>query len=600
MRYLIPLLLLFCTLTGLQTHIRADRTVNFFNWDAYSYHLYLPATVVYGTPFRYDFAAAHFKNYPVSSGVYQYQTVGDRQTPFFTMGAALCEAPFFLVAYALNRAVLTAYPVDGMSLPYQVGGFVASLFYFGLGLVCLRRVLAPRFGERATAITLIAIALGTNLLQYVVFEPGLSHTYLFGGYALLLYLTDRWHDRPGIGTAAALGVVLGLLCLIRPSELIAVLIPVLYGVHNRAALSEKIRLLVAQWPGVLAALFAAVVVIFPQMLWWKIATGQWVYNAYAVRGDFFDFSKPHLLDGLFSYRKGWLLYTPIMAFALAGFVPLYRRHREWFWPVLSYAALNFFVLMSYHMWWFASCFGNRALVQSYAALALPLAAFSVYAFRGRWLKITLFSAIFVFLTALNLFQHWQYRVGLLPTDNITRNFYWRVFGETRPDRSLRKYIDLKAYLRGAERGPHTLVEGFEFKDSIGHTGHFEYIGGLWGQTTPRDAYSQGVVVEFDADRAAALRGRWLWIEATLFSRGDLFSPEAQARLVASVDQKGVSAIWHGLQFQSYYPENAWNVVAFELKMPDDLQAGDLLKTYVWNQGPDAIFVNKIYVSKIER
>jgi hypothetical protein len=135
------------------------------------------------------------------------------------------------------------YPADGMSLPYQVAVFLAALFYFGLGLWSLQRLLQPHFGEGVTAVVLLALAFGTNLLQYSVFEPGQSHVYLFGGYGLLLWLTERWHRQPTIRRAMAIGALLALLCLIRPSELLAVLLPLVYGIHDRATFFHKMKLL---------------------------------------------------------------------------------------------------------------------------------------------------------------------------------------------------------------------------------------------------------------------------------------------------------------------------------------------------------------------
>ena len=47
------------------------------------------------------------------------------------------------------------------------------------------------------------------------------------------------------------------------------------------------------------------------MLYWKHIMGTFFFYSYDQEGFFFGNS--HVLDGLLSYRKGWFIYTPIMA-----------------------------------------------------------------------------------------------------------------------------------------------------------------------------------------------------------------------------------------------------------------------------------------------
>ena len=177
---------------------------NNLNWDGYSYYLYLPATFIYGTPFHFDFHRDHFERYAISSSVYQFRGYGEREAPFFTMGVAICELPFFFVAHGLNTAFL-GFPKDGLSAPYQFGILAAALFFLGLGLFFLRKIVLPYFGETVTGVTLLALALGTNLLYYSIYDAALSHVYLFGLYALLLSKTQDWHQNPTAKRAAWIG-----------------------------------------------------------------------------------------------------------------------------------------------------------------------------------------------------------------------------------------------------------------------------------------------------------------------------------------------------------------------------------------------------------
>ena len=66
-------------------------------------------------------------------------------------------------------------------------------------------------------LVLVLLVLGSNYFQYAVFDAAMAHNYLFTGYALLLWLTIRWHERPTRRDAFFIGLTLGLRVLIRPS-----------------------------------------------------------------------------------------------------------------------------------------------------------------------------------------------------------------------------------------------------------------------------------------------------------------------------------------------------------------------------------------------
>jgi hypothetical protein len=50
----------------------------------------------------------------------------------------------------------------------------------------------------------------------------------------------------------------------------------------------------------------------------------------------FYFLDPEIISGLFSYRKGWLIYTPVMAFGLVGMFFTRKSATPLFLPVLLF------------------------------------------------------------------------------------------------------------------------------------------------------------------------------------------------------------------------------------------------------------------------
>ena len=154
----------------------------------------------------------------------------------------------------------------------------------------------------------------------------MPHAYLFALYALILYLTDNFYraDRRRELYAAAIGILSGLAVITRPTEIICVLIPLLWGVKGMDSLKERFVFFLNNRRFAVIYILAAFIAAFPQLLYWKIYAGHWLFFSYHGEDKTFNFIKPHLFNVLISYRKGWLMYTPVMILSLLGFYQLYR------------------------------------------------------------------------------------------------------------------------------------------------------------------------------------------------------------------------------------------------------------------------------------
>ena len=185
----------------------------------------------------------------------------------------------------------------------------------------------------------------------------------------------------------------------------------------------------------LAALFGGAI-IFIQLLYWKTVTGQWVYYSYDDQK--LEFLRPHITSVLYSYKKGWLVYTPIMALALLGFVPLYKQQKSIFWAILAFFIANFYLVSCWSVWWYGGSFGQRALIQSYVFLLFPFTAFWVWALQKRvvWLLLMPLLALFVWLNITQIF------CPVLDAEGNTKTYYWHVFGKTWVPKTDRKYLQI--------------------------------------------------------------------------------------------------------------------------------------------------------------
>jgi len=84
---------------------------------------------------------------------------------------------------------------------------------------------------------------GTNLFYYSFGLGEFSHSYLFALNVLFIYLTMLWHNDKNKKTLFLLGLLFGLMVLIRPTEILLIVFPLLYRVYDKVSLNWKLDLL---------------------------------------------------------------------------------------------------------------------------------------------------------------------------------------------------------------------------------------------------------------------------------------------------------------------------------------------------------------------
>jgi TctA family transporter len=131
------------------------------------------------------------------------------------------------------------YSPDGFSKPYQWALMANSILLFFIGLLVLRKVLNRFFTDKITAIVLLIIFFGTNYYSYSTFSAEMPHNYLFTIYAIILRQTILWHDSYKRKHLWALAIFIGLTTLARPTELISILIPLLWNITDKESLIQK-------------------------------------------------------------------------------------------------------------------------------------------------------------------------------------------------------------------------------------------------------------------------------------------------------------------------------------------------------------------------
>ena len=564
---------------------------NLITYDVYGYYSYLPAAISFGDLKKFEFVNDHFDNYPMGSGNYQVTSVGENRIPIYTMGLAVAVSPFYIIAEVISA--LMGWPRDGLASCYQFFFWLSSIFYCFLGFLFLERFLKPRFDRKVVVIVLIAIAFGTNYFLYSAFENGLTHAYIFSLYAILLWLCDQWIIERRQVRTISIGVIIALLCLIRPTEVIAVCLPIGF-----VFMKEGFKGFMDRWKEWILITIIGFLMILPQITLWKLNTGQWLFNAYMEQGHAFHLTKPHLLDGLFSYRKGWLLYTPLMILALVGFLSQKMRKSKWFIPVLIYVILHIWITFSWSMWWYASSLGSRPMIHAYAALSLPL-AFLINSVKIKPLIYGLIAGCLV----LNLLQTYQLNKKIIPWDGINKIYYWKTFGHLKRDASLIKYVDLNTALPGLKKYKPGLISKlnwaqFQVEDSSITTIMIE--NKMSERVTPQRQFSYPLVHTIDGRLFEDDGQKWLLISSDLYRKGDLFDAYQIAQLGVSFHHQNEKIYEDGIRFPFHLEENEWGVAEFEVPIPIEMEVGDEIRVFVWNPSPDTIFVHELKIDLLQR
>lgn len=281
----------------------------------------------------------------------------------YPMGTAILQIPFFLIAhmYTLFHNPVAA---DGWSEAYQVGNIVSAIVYCSIGIFFLYQVLRRYFSSRISLASCILISLGTNFFNYVTHDASFSHIYSFSVltvflYHLVTYEEDKKDFLKGRGirktiNLAAFGVLAGMILLIRNTNIVYVLLYVFYGVDSAGALKKRFAEIIKPVNS-LPIIFAGIVTISPQLIYWKKVTGHFLYVSYRGTG-LFDWFRPHILNVLFSVRKGALFWCPLLVFAILGICIKNEKLVK-----IRTASVIFFLIELVHylfmallaVWWFA-------------------------------------------------------------------------------------------------------------------------------------------------------------------------------------------------------------------------------------------------------
>ncbi|MBI1836350.1 MAG: hypothetical protein HYR91_03695 [Flavobacteriia bacterium] len=375
-------------------------------WDAFGYYMYLPSEFIYKDVKNLNWISKIDSNYHVTGGnLYQAISIQKSKNTFtnrYLTGVAIMQSPFFFIGHQLAK--LFHEPLDGFSWPYQFSIMFAAISWAVLGFYFLRKVLLKFFNDQVAALTLILIALASNLIQYVAIDSGMSHAYIFPLYAIVLWLTIIWHETPKMWIAFLLGFIIGLCVISRPTELIIIFIPLFWDTSDKIAKKMKWQMVQKNKLHLCLCVAGGIIALLPQFAYWKYTTGQFVFDV----GSKWYFLNPWFRV-LIGPEKGWFLYTPIALLMIFGMFKL--KGTKFKKSVLTFCLLNIWIVISWSDWRYGASYSTRALTHSYPVFALPLACIIQYIMSFKK-NIIIYSVALCFIF-LNFYQIRIYNQGTI-------------------------------------------------------------------------------------------------------------------------------------------------------------------------------------------
>lgn len=576
-----------------------------FYGDSLGYYYYLPAGLLYhnlqdmySLPPNKDTKAVSWyaSDDPVSPTGHLVNQ--------YTYGIALMELPFFVAAQGYEK--MTGLSSYGFSNTDNLFIKFSSLLYSFLGLILIYKILRNYFDHTRSLLVTLCIFIGTNLFWFTLYQAGMAHVPLFFLYALLIYLTIQLHKKPKTSLFIGIGFIMGLITLIRPTDVLCIFIPLLYNVYNKETWHAKMLLLKNNIFKFIPLIIAFIVPIIPQLLYWKLATGRYIYYSYGHQQ--FDWAHPKIGYGLFYGGNGWLVYTPIMIFALFGML-LFRRIKLWAWCLWLILPAYIYIIYSWGCYNYINGLGSRPMIHLYPLLAIPLTAFLQYTGEKR-LPVKILAGIAVlFCISINISFSMQQAKGVLISEGATVNYNLHtlyrmnltyrdlvLFDDNHPQpdaQKLTRVATLAWQHYDDSTSPNTIASPTNGSKYVYHMGNDEF---------------QPDAIHIKLDKQYVHAGNWFKCSARfmypyppgmlkhnfvfVIKRGDSTlvwqKTTVENKIGVTDDNKRYASI-----YLQQFKTNTWDTVHFYIKVPKGIQEGDDLAVSLWNIGKQDIYMDDV-------
>ncbi|MEX1191493.1 MAG: hypothetical protein WEA99_05925 [Brumimicrobium sp.] len=401
-------------------------------YDARGYYAYLPALLIYEDP-SYEKVLEAEKNQfqGRDNQYYLFKSKKGRKYNKYFPGVSLMQAPFFITAMTISK--LIGSEVNGYSFIFMLLTYIGALFYTILGLYFLYKVVMSYTNNKnLTVISIFIVFFGTQLFFYTIAKPTLSHNYSFFLFAFLFYVFQNYSKSHKAKSAVLIGVILGLIFLIRPTNILIALFLPFFLIKKETIISffkfyfklRNYHLLLT----VISFLSIASILLFLS----KWQTGEWLIWSY--KGEVLDLTNPYFFSSLFSYRIGLFVHAPILIVCFSGWWLMYKKQNISALIWMTYFTITVYVVSSWWCWDYESEFGHRALAEHLVIFVFPLTHLLNFK-KFKWItySILLVGLLYLFMR----FYQKQYRI--FPQQKFTQFTYWKSMGDFDPSPEIKYY-----------------------------------------------------------------------------------------------------------------------------------------------------------------
>lgn len=395
--------------------------------DGIGYYSYLPAIFVHKDLSMNSLIEEKLKEEPTIpnsyAGIYVYKDSGKRIDKY-PIGVAVLMAPFFFVAHFAS--IITGIDKEGgFGAFYQLAAGFSGIFYFLAGLYLLKRFLIIRFSEKTTYFSLLVITFGTNLFHYGTYDSIFSHVYSFFLVSALLNIVESWYSKISLKKTILLGLISGLIILVRPTNAVFLLLLPLYGVFNLNDIKKWVKFYKKNYRHILLIIIIGTLLLLPQLLYWHYVTGKFITFPYEPGEGFTNLLKPEIFNVLFSVRKGFFFWAPVLLLSIPG-IYFSRKYIKNFWlPIIVILLVLTYTISSWWHWPYGGSFGHRAFIEALPFFAIFYASV-LSSIKNRKFKIIFcfLSFILVMICVKSMLAYW---VGDIPIDNTGFRLYLNTF-----------------------------------------------------------------------------------------------------------------------------------------------------------------------------
>ncbi|MGB0914716.1 MAG: hypothetical protein ACPGVI_01535, partial [Crocinitomicaceae bacterium] len=180
------------------------------------------------------------------------------------------------------------------------------------------------------------------------------------------------------------------------------------------------------WKQIILYPLFAVIINIPQFVYWQYTGGEPIILN--LHTEDIVLTDPNLWNFLFSFRKGWILYTPIIILAFTGGYYAFKKGEKLFWPITAFIILYIWILSSWECWWYAGSFGSRVMVDTYPLIAIFI-LFTISQSNNVFKQFAI-GLISILCITLNIFQTEQLKSGIIDSTRMSKEHYLYTFGKS--------------------------------------------------------------------------------------------------------------------------------------------------------------------------